>query len=79
MNEVAANAFRQGYTTRTYAPYKMFPYRDDNVQSRLKQFEFTTSASNVTFKLRFNINKIRFNSALNQEIQMRLKESTDDE
>lgn len=31
MNEVAANVFRQGYSTRTYRGMDIFRYREDNV------------------------------------------------
>ena len=41
MNEIVANSFRQGYSTRTFMNYNMFPYRNDNVQERLKQLKFT--------------------------------------
>ena len=31
MSEIVANSFRQGYSTRTFMNYNMFPYREDNV------------------------------------------------
>ena len=31
MSEIVANAFRQGYSTRTYTGFNMFRYREDNV------------------------------------------------
>lgn len=64
---MAANVFRQGYSTRTFSPYTMFPYREDNVGNRLRQFKFQTKSSNVTFNLRFNVNRVNFNSRLNEE------------
>ena len=39
MNQVAANVFRQGYSTRTYRGMDIFRYREDNVQRNLKMIE----------------------------------------
>ena len=40
MSEIVANSFRQGYSTRTFMNYNMFPYREDNVQERIKQLKY---------------------------------------
>jgi hypothetical protein len=55
---VAANAFRQGYTTRTFTGMDIYRYRDDNVQRTLKSIEFKNEANDVIFNIKFNINEI---------------------
>jgi hypothetical protein len=68
MNEITANAFRQGYSLRTFANMNMFPYREDNVGRALKSFLFSTEAEGVTFNINFNVNEIDFNSRLNEHV-----------
>jgi hypothetical protein len=58
MSMVAANAFRQGYTTRTFTGMDIYRYRDDNVQRTLKSIEFKNEANDVIFNIKFNINEI---------------------
>lgn len=53
----------------------MFPYREDNVQTPLNSFSHIVSAHNVTFNLKFNVNKIGFNSKLNEDFINKLKSS----
>jgi len=74
MNAVAANTFRQGFSTRTFMGIDMFPYRQDNVQEFIKKIEFKQKAHNVTFNLRFNINKIDFNSKLNEDLKFKMEQ-----
>ena len=68
MSEIVANAFRQGYSTRTYTGFDMFRYREDNVPFQIKQIEHATEAHGVKFNLRFNINKVKFCSRLNEDL-----------
>jgi len=53
MNLVAANAFRQGYSTRTFTGMEMFRYREDNVGRKVKDFSYPTSANGIDFNLKF--------------------------
>jgi len=75
MSPIVANAFRQGYSTRTFMGYNMFPYRDDNVPIRIKQVTHSTLAHGVEFNLRFNINKIPFCSRLNEDLITTMQET----
>lgn len=74
-NEVAANVFRQGYSTRTFMGYNMFNYREDNVQKKYKQLDFETKSNEVTFGFKFNLNEIAFNSRLNEDLINVMKKS----
>jgi len=67
MNNVVANAFLQGHSTRTFMGMNMFSYREDNVQRPIRTSEFKTSSKGVEFKVRFNINEVGFCSRLNQD------------
>ena len=75
MSPIVANAFRQGYSTRTFMGYNMFPYRDDNVQRRIKQLKYYQKAHDVEFNIYFNINKIEFCSKLNEDLMATMKEN----
>jgi hypothetical protein len=75
MSEIVANAFRQGYSTRTFTGFNMFKYREDNVPYQIKQVQHGTERHGVKFNLRFNINEIRFCSRLNEDL-LQVMEST---
>ena len=76
MNQVAANVFRQGYSTRTFRGMDIFRHREDNVQRSIKQIEHSVSAHDVVFNLRFNINEVEFVSRLNENMMDAMRKSS---
>lgn len=69
MSEITANAFRPGYSVRSFKDMTMFDHRDDNVARLIEQVTYTTAAAGVAFNLDFNINAVEFVSRLNSHFQ----------
>lgn len=72
MTEVAANAFRPGYSVRSFKDMVMFDHRDDNVARLIEQVSYKTTAKDVDFNVAFNINQVEFTSRLNSHFQAAL-------
>ena len=66
MSDVIANAFRPGYSLRTFQNTKMFDHRDDNVQRPIKSLLYSIKVDSLDFNIKFNINSIEFCSRLNE-------------
>ena len=69
MNEIAANAFRPGYSLRTFRDMNIFEHRDDNVGRLIEQISYKTETKGVDFNVAFNINLVDFSSRLNSHFQ----------
>ena len=72
MSDVIANAFRPGYSLRTFQNTKMFDHRDDNVQRPIKSLLYSIKVDSIDFNIKFNINSIEFCSRLNEHFHKKL-------
>ena len=71
---IAANAFRQGYSTRSYQNIDVFNYRNDGVQQNIRQVKFKTEGDQQ-FQIQFNINQILMNTRLDEDLMEKMKSS----
>lgn len=57
LSEVTANAFRPGFSVRTFSGLTMFDHRDDNVGRAYRKLEYKLQqADGVDFQITININ-----------------------
>lgn len=65
MNEIVANAYRPGYSVRTFANTTVMNHRTDNVGRLVENVNYRTESQGVDYNINFNINSIDLVSRLN--------------
>jgi hypothetical protein len=78
--ELLQNSFRVGYYSGTEQMQgaKAFPYREDNKLKGARSVVFQKDYSGNDVDIRFQINTVKFNSRLNEELQDQMNKPGDD-
>lgn len=65
MNDIVANAYRPGYSIRSFANSTVMNHRTDNVGRLVENLNYRTESQGVDYNINFNINKVDLVSRLN--------------